>query len=152
MSKYDKFEDFMQTVINEADAKCQAEYNKTLAEAYDVSQVITTMVKMVISGGWWVFIALAALLTLGPFGFGAALLAFVANPVGMIVCGALAAFGGIAAVRTLYKNKVLPLAVKATGEMYKADFEQHINHYSYIDNLIEKATTTLLDKATRLLR
>ena len=31
MSKYDRFEDFMQTVINEADSKCQRLYHFSLA-------------------------------------------------------------------------------------------------------------------------
>lgn len=152
MSKYNKFEDFMQSVINEADSKCQSRYHKSLTDAYSVSASITRMVKVIIDCGWWVFVAIVALLVLGPFAFAAASVSFVATPVGAIAVGALAVFGGVGALKILYKNRILPIAVKETGEIYKSDFNAHINDVTYIDNLISRASETLLSKATTLLR
>lgn len=151
MSKYNKFEDFMQAVINDADSTCRSRYGKSLADAYDVNTSIVKMVKTVIENGWWVFMALVAILVLGPFAFGASLLAFVATPPGIIIVGALTIFGGVGAIRLLYKNRILPIAVKETGERYKDDFNRHINDYSYIDSLIKTASNTLVNKATCLL-
>ena len=138
----------MQTVINEADALCRSIYEKSLADAYNVDQKSVDITLAIIKAGWYAFIALVALFGLGGFLFGAAIIAFIANPIGIAVSLALAAFGGVAAAKHLYKNKVLPQAVKATGEMYKSDFENHINDYAYIDSLIVKASQTLLEKAT----
>lgn len=140
----------MQSVINEADNKCEKRYGKSLAEAYDVKTIIVKMVLAIVSAGWWAFIALAALLALGQFGFFAGLTAFLATPAGIIIVGAIAIFGGVKAIRELYKNRILPLAVKETGELYKSDFETHKNQYSYIDSLIEKASDNLLSQATHL--
>lgn len=148
MSKYNKFEDFMQSVINEADRKCKVRFGKSLADAYDVNMTTVTSMLKIINSGWWVFVALVAILVLGPLGFGAALAAFVATPAGAIVVGVLAVGGGVAAIRTIYKNRVLPIAVKNTGEMYKSDFESHINQTSYIDSLIDRASDTLISKST----
>lgn len=152
MSKYNKFEDFMQSVINEADSKCQNQYGKSLTDAYSVSASITRMVKAIIDCGWWVFLALVAILVLGPVAFAAASVTFAATPIGAIAIGALAIFGGVGALRVLYRNRILPIAVKETGEMYKSDFNSHINEVSYIDNLISRASDTLLSKAVCLLR
>lgn len=151
MSKYNKFEDFMQSVVNEADRKCRSRYGKSLADAYDVSAVITKMVQALIEHGWWVFIGVVALLALGPFAFGAASLAFISTPVGIATVGALAVFGGVSAIKTLYKNRILPLSVKETGEYFKSDFNSHLNQVSYIDSLVQKASDMLLKKATKLL-
>jgi len=151
MSKYNKFEDFMQSVINDADSKCRSRYGKSLADAYDVNTSIVKMILAIISNGWWVFVALVAILVLGPFAFGASLLTFVATPPGMIIVGALTIFGGIGAIKMLYKNRILPIAVKETGEMYKDEFNRHINDYSYIDTLLKRASDTLVSKATCLL-
>lgn len=151
MSKYNNFEDFMQSVVNDADRKCKSRHGKSLAEAYDVSAVITKMINALIGHGWWVFIGVVALLALGPIGFGAACIAFVSTPVGMIAVGALAVFGGATAIRTLYRNRILPMAVKETGEYFKSDFNSHLNNTSYIDSLEQRASDMLLQKATRLL-
>lgn len=151
MSRYNKFEDFMQAVINDADEKCQRMYGKSLAEAYQVKPSITSIVQKIIDAGWWVFVALVALLVLGPIAFGGALLAFVSTPAGIIVVGVLAAVGGVGAIRLLYKNRILPIAVKETGEIYKNEYNNHINEISYIDGLVSRASDTLLSKATRFL-
>lgn len=150
MSKYNKFEDFMQSVINEADNKCKRRYGKSLADAYNVTAIIVKMVKAIVDAGWWAFLALAALLALGQFGFLAGLAAFVTTPAGILIVGAIAIFGGVKAIRELYKNRILPLAVKKTGEYYKSEFENHKDQISYIDSLIDRASDHLLSQATNL--
>lgn len=151
MSKYDKFEDFMQAVINEADNKCQRRYSKSLADAYDVNVSIMRMISILLSNGWGIFLTVVALLILGPFAFGVTLTTFIVTPVGIVVVGALAVVGGITALRTLYRNRVLPIAIKETGQRYREQFNNHINEYSYIDTLLEQASDCLLSKATKLL-
>lgn len=151
MSKYNKFEDFMQAVINEADNKCQRRYSKSLTDAYDVNVSIMRMISILISNGWGIFLAVVALLVLGPFAFGFALTTFIVTPIGIIVVGALAVVGGVTALRTLYRNRILPIAIKETGQRYKELFNNHINEYSYIDSLLEQASDYLLSKATKLL-
>lgn len=146
MSKYNSFEDFMQSVINEADRKCRSRYGKSLTEAFHVAANTSTIVKAIIEKGWWVLVALVAILVLGPFGFAAAIVAFCATPAGIIVLAILAAlgFGGIA---VLYKNRVLPIVVKEVGEYYKSEFNNHRNESYYIDSLIDRASDKLLNKA-----
>ena len=151
MDKYSKFEDFMQSVVYEADRKCNSRYGKSLTDAYNVSSLIRKMIEALIEHGWWVFVAIVGLLALGPFAFGAACVAFVSTPVGAIAVGSLALFGGVAAIRTLYKNRVLPMAVKETGEYFKSEFNSHIGDRSYIDSLEQKASDMLLQKATSLM-
>lgn len=150
MSKYNEFEQFMNSVINEANGKCKRRYGKSLAEAYNVKGSIFEMIQTVISKGWWVFIALVALLVLGPISFGVAIATFCATPVGMIVVTSLAVFGGVGAIRELYRNRVLPRAVKDIGEKYKSDFESHKDMTYYIDSLIDKASNDLITSATGL--
>lgn len=147
MSKYNRFEDFMQEVINESDRKCRSRYGKSLTEAFKVGTNTFTVIKAIIDKGWWVLIALASLLALGGFGFTATVTAFCATPAGLIVVAVLASFG-IGGVRILYKERILPLAVKETGNQYKSEYKNHINEISYIDRLIDRASDTLLYKAT----
>lgn len=147
MSKYNRFEDFMQEVINESDQKCRSRYGKSLTEAFKVGTNTATVIKAIIDKGWWVLIALAAILCLSGWGFAAAVAAFSVSPAGLIVLAVLAAFG-FGGIKTLYKERVLPLAVKETGSQYKSEFENHLNETSYIDRLIDRASDTLLYKAT----
>ena len=152
MSKYNKFEDFMEEVVNEADNKCRRRYGKSLSEAYAVEATIINMMFAIIRHGWWLFVALVALFGLGTIAFGAALLAFVNTPPGIIIVGLLAVTGGVTAIRIMYKNKVLPMAVRDTGNDYKEEFENHIGNETYIDRLIDRASDDLLRKATDINR
>lgn len=147
MSKYNNFECFMQSVIKCADYKSQLTYGKSLYEAYGVTEKVLAITLLIIDSGWGKFIAVATLLTLGPFAFGAAFLAFVGNPIGLVLGIALAAYGGIKAIKFLYVNRKLPLAIKNTGESYKSRFESHKGDISYIDQLIYDASDYLLRSA-----
>ena len=136
----------MQTVINEADRKCRSRHGKTLTEAFKVGTNTSTVIKAVIDKGWWVLVALVALLALSGWGFAVAVVAFCTTPAGIIILAVLAGFG-IGGIRALYKERVLPIAVKETGEQYKSEFERHENEISYIDSLIDRASNTLIYKA-----
>ena len=151
MSKYYNFEDFMQSVINEADQKCIRRYSKSLSDAYDVNASIIKMIKALIEHGWTLFIAIASLLILGPIAFGAACLTFASTPIGIVAIGVLAVFGGVSALRALYRNKVLPLSVKETGEKYKSEFNNHKGEEIFINSLIDRASDYLVNRATKLL-
>lgn len=146
MSKYNEFEGFMQAVINEADRKCRSRHGKPLTEAFHVSLNTAKVVSDIIGKGWWVLVALVSILVLGTFGFGAALIAFCASPAGIIVLGVLGYYG-YDGVKKLYKERVLPIAVKETGETYKSEFNNHKNELSYVDRMIDRASDTLLNKA-----
>ena len=149
MSKYNNFEDFMQSVLNEADSKCRQQKGVSLSDAYNAPGTIQDMILLVIKKGWWVFVALVAILALGPLAFAAALVGFGSTGAGTIGLLALACFGGVSAIRLLYKNRILPIAVKETGELYKSDFNAHIGEISYIDDLSNRASDYLLSRATR---
>lgn len=147
MSKYDNFETFMTNVIETADHRCRRLYGKELTKAYGVSTNVYSMLLIIISKGWLLFLALVALLTLGPIAFAVALIGFTASPFGVVIVVALGVFGGVSAIRILYQNRILPIAIKETGEYFKNEFSSHINEHSYIDLLIETAAEQLLKKA-----
>lgn len=144
MSKYDIFEDFMQNVINEADDFCCRHYRCSLASYYHVTDNTVSMVGTILKNGWWLLPCLVALLVMGKFGFGAALFAFCAAGPGLIIVGLLAGFGGIAAIRYLYKERIFPIAVKKTGDEFRAEFERHVNDKYYIDLLTQSAVNYLI--------
>lgn len=149
MSKYDDFGHFMQTVLNEAEVLCKKVHGKSLASLYDVKECVVEIVKVVLSKGWIIFLALCVILAVGKITFITTLLAFCATPIGIAVVAALATFGGVAAIRTLYKNRVLPLAVSTVGKKYKADFDAHINQKEYIHKLIVLASIELVNTCNK---
>lgn len=145
MSRYNKFEDFMQTVINEADRKCRIRRGESLTDAFRVHIKTAQIIKAIIDSGWWVFAALVGILSLGVFGFGAAVVAFCSTPAGIIVLAVLGG-AGVLGIRELYKDRILPKAVKNTGDRYKNEFELHVNEVSYIDSLVDRASDNLLSR------
>lgn len=150
MSKYDNFETFITNVVEKADLKCRDLYGKELTQAYGVSTSVYGMLLAIIPKGWSLFLALIALLALGPLAFTTALIGFTVSPIGIVIVVTLAVFGGVKAIRVLYKNRILPMAIKETGEYFKEDFKSHINERNYIDRLIEVAADRLLYKALAL--
>lgn len=146
MSKYNRFEDFMQSVINEADRKSRSRYGKSLTDAFCVAANTTAILEAIIDKGWWLLVALVAILSLGALGYTASVAAFCATPAGIAILAILSALG-VGGVAVLYKNRVLPIVVKEVGEYYKSEFENHRNESYYIDNLIDKASDKLLNRA-----
>lgn len=53
------------------------------------------------------------------------------------------------ALHRLYKNRALPIAVKAVGNAYKQNFDSHVNEQRYIDSLINEAADDLIRRASK---
>ena len=147
MSKYNDFEDFMHAVIDCADYKSKSRYGKSIYEAYGVTEKVLAITLTIIDSGWGKFLAVATLLALGPFAFGAAFLAFIGNPIGITLGLVLAAYGGVKVIKYLYDNRKLPLAIKNTGESYKSSFENRKGNIPEIDQLIHEASEYLINDA-----
>ncbi len=150
MSKYSRFEDFMVAVVKTSDATCLQRYGQSLNDLYKVkSSTLVAAIFALIDKGWGVFLAVTALLLLGPIAFPAALAAFGLNPIGLIAVSILAAFGGITMIRTMYQNKKLPLAIRETGNKYKPIFKSYQNYSE--NQLIEKVNILEKDASSYLI-
>jgi hypothetical protein len=103
-----------------------------------------------IDAGWGVYLFVCSLLVLGPIAFIAALIGLNTNPIGIAVTVAVAAVGGIAAIRKLYREKKLPLEIKETGKRFKPDFKSlsASGNRPGIDKLELHAADHLIDLAT----
>ena len=72
MDKYSSFEIFMIEVVNKANSI--SDLNELFDVKYDA--LISTILNIIKTCGWWVFIALCTLLALGPFAFGITMLQY----------------------------------------------------------------------------
>lgn len=146
-SKYNDYGKFMVAVLEEAENICIRKDFGSLTKFFDLKGGNDKLIKIVVEIlkiGWPAFKATCVLLLLGPIAFAAALAAFVAGGVGAVIVVALAVYGGVAAIRLLYANKTTPLKIFEIGKNYKSRFDEHINEYSYIDNLIDEAAKELI--------
>ncbi len=147
MSKYDNYGEFMIAVLNETENKCKQNTYGSLSELFGLSganeKLIPIIVK-IIEIGWPYFVATCALLVLGPIAFVATLATFVLGGVGAVIVAALAIYGGIQAIKLLYTHRTTPLKIYEVGKKYKSRFDEHINDYSYIDNLINEASNEII--------
>ena len=140
MDKYSSFEMFMIEVVNKANSI--SDLNELFDVKYDA--LISTILNIIKTCGWWVFIALCTLLALGPFAFGITMGGFLLTPVGLIIGGVL----GIAAatiIRQMYKNKDLPLAIKNVGAKYEDTWKDANGNVVQIDDIYKKAVADLLN-------
>ena len=156
MDRYTEFKFFMVDVIDEADKKCQSRYFKSLDNLYEVSEAISSGLQKILEfAGWPGFVAVVSLLTLGPFVFGGALASFAITPMGWVVIAALSTFGGVIFIRMLYKNRQLPIAIKATGSAFKEDYEKILSSGDHkkdeVDALLDKASDHLIKQALKSL-
>lgn len=142
MSQYNDYGEFLQEVVNTAERKSDT----PLYLIYGVNSETIGMIISVLNKGWIPFASMTSMFGLALIAFLAALAAFVITPIGLIVVAALVYWGGGDAIKILYKNRVLPLSIKAIGDKYKGRFESHKNEYSYIDELIDEAADDLLHK------
>ena len=101
-----------------------------------------------IGEGWPVFLAVVALFALGYIGFFAAITAFLLSPIGIVVALVLGA-GAAKIIKIMYKERILPLAVRDVGEKYKSRWENADNNPYVIDNLLNDAANDLYQKAYR---
>ena len=147
MSKYDNFGTFMIAVLEKANQKSMRKHMIPLVELLGVPHSVKDfypILRKIIELGWPAFVAVCAILILGPIAFLGALTAFIAGGIGAVVVAALAIYGGIQALRLLYQYKATPLRILEVGRNYKDRFDSHIGNYDYIDNLIENASDDLV--------
>lgn len=140
-SRYYSFNIFMDDVIKRANQRVDLE------ELFDLdSNDVIKIISLLLTREWWVYIAVATLLILGPFAFAAAIITFMTSPPGLIVA-AIFGVGGVATIKQLYQNKELPIAVKEVGEEFKPRWERVEGNESQVDLLLEEAVTSLINKA-----
>lgn len=142
MDRYDSFEMFMIDVTKKAN---ELGVNDLYDNSYDR---LIDYCNMIIKYGWWLFLAVCALLVLGPIMFGITLGSFLLTPPGLIVGGVL----GLAAatiLRALYQNKSLPLAIKAVGDEYEKKYKDACGNHSTIDILYKQAVSSLMHRAKK---
>lgn len=149
MSKYYDYGDFMVAVMEEADRKSKRDFYKSLMELLGAKNSYENLFKIIVKIleiNWESFVAVCALLILGAVAFIAALAAFTVGGIGAVVIIALAAYGGVKAIKLLYENKKAPLAIYEVGKRYKDRFNNHKGEYSYIESLIDEASTELVNR------
>lgn len=138
MDKYDSFEIFMVEVVKKANSISD------LNDLFDVKyEKLISYLEVIIKLSWWAFVALCALLALGPIAFGLSVGSFLLTPPGLIIAGIL----GIAAatiIKQLYRNKELPLAIKKVGSKYESSWRNANGNRNSIDELFKNATSDLL--------
>lgn len=144
MSKYNDYGEFLQEVVTTANNNSKCSLNRM----YGVEDNTVDMVLAVLKKGWFPFSAMTSLFGLTMIAFAAALTTFIFTPIGIIVIAALVYWGGKNALHLLYKNRALPVAVKAVGNAYKQNFDGHLNEQQYIDSLIKEAAGDLIKRAT----
>lgn len=147
MNIYYSFNDFMNRVIEEADGIARQRHGRGLEELFEVSVDTFDTVKTLIDCGWYVFLAVAALLVLSMLGFFAALTTFLLTPPGLIVAAVLGA-AAAPKIKKMYKEKILPLTVKEVGEQYKNRWDNANNNPAVIDRLLNEAAHELYRRAT----
>lgn len=145
MSKYNEYGVFMQEVVNTAEKSSST----PLSSLYGVESDTVGMVLSVLGKGWVPFASMTSIFGLALISFVAALAAFVITPIGVVVIAALIYWGGKDAIRILYYNRTLPLAIKAVGDTYKERFDSHVNEQRYIDSLINEAADDLIRRASK---
>ena len=145
MSKYNEYGVFIQEVVNTAEKNSSI----PLYRLYGVENETIGMVLAVLQKGWIPFSSMTSLFGLALIAFVAALAAFVITPIGVVVIAALIYWGGKDAIRILYRNKTLPIAIKAVGDRYKERFDSHVNEQRYIDSLINEAAEDLIHRASK---
>lgn len=143
MSKYDEYGMFVLEVINTAEKNSAT----PLCQLYGVENETIDMILAVLQKGWIPFASMTSLFGLALVAFVAASTAFVITPIGVVVIDALIYWGEKDAIRILYRNKALPIAIKAMGDKYKERFDSHVNEQRYIDGLIEDAAEDLVRRA-----
>ena len=139
-TRYDSFSVFMAEVTE-----------KTKNRMITNGEILGYITAVLIQGGWVVFLSLCALLALGPFAFGVALVTAATTPFGLIL-GVVCAGGSGAALWAMYNNRDLPLGVKEIGNRYKNKYEAlfyNANSHDEIDRLLDQASDELYRRLTR---
>ena len=146
MSRYYSFNDFMNDVLEKADEISRARKGYGLEELYSVKVQTYQAVKALISHDWFVFLAVVALLVLGPVGFAVAIVSFFTTPVGIAVAAVLGV-GAAATIKQMYQDRILPQSVRKVGEAFKPKWKQSDGNRIKIDLLVDQAAEELYQSA-----
>lgn len=149
MSKYYSFNDFMDGVIERANQISLAQKSRSLENLFDVNHLTYESTRKLVSYGWAVFVAVVVfLLGMGPVGIALGIAAFLATPVGIVVVMVLGT-GAVVTLRQMYKDRVLPTAVRDIGEKYKPKWHNVEGNVNAIDALSEQAAKELYSRAMK---
>ena len=146
MSRYYSFNDFMNDVIEEANKISESRSGCGLEELYHVKLKTYKAIRMLISEGWGIFIAVVVLLAMGPLGLGLAIAGFLTTPPGLVVAAVLGV-GSVATIKQMYKDRILPQTVRKIGEGYKTRWNKNEGNRIRIDNMVKEAAEELYHNA-----
>jgi len=149
MSRYYSYNDFMTNVVDDADHLARSRKGCSLEDLYQVSSKTVQGIRKLLTLDWKVFIAVTALFVLGEFGLIGAITAFLLTPIGIPVAVLFGAYA-VYTIRQMYRDKVLPNAVRAVGEQYRQPWEEAEGNTQKVDFLLEKASEELFARANEL--
>ncbi len=151
MDRYTAFNLFMVDLVKAANETCD------LNELFEIkSSEVLEIILEILRQGWWVFVALAAILSLSGIAFATSLVTFLLSPPGIMIAVAIGVSAS-AALWELYRDRELPIAIKEVGSKYKPLYEQIQNsekktdvRHQKIDSLLEDGVIALVSKAKAL--
>lgn len=149
MSRYYSYNDFMTNVVDTADQLAHSRKGCSLENLYQVSGKTIQGIRKLLTLDWKAFLAVTALFVLGEFGLLGAITAFLLTPVGIPVAALFGAYA-VYAIRQMYRDKVLPNAVRAIGEQYRQPWEEAEGNTQKVDFLLKKASEELFARANEL--
>ena len=137
---YPEFSDFMTAAVRRAEPR--------IGETRALQMRLTTIIYSLLDKGWNVFSTTAGLLTLGAIAFVAAIAAFIATGIGLLVVAVLAlvGFGAYEGMKYLYANKWYPLAILKVGNRVKPEYELSKDDDSAVSRLLDKTVELLIDE------
>lgn len=149
MSRYYSYNDFMANVVDAADSLARSREGCSLENLYQVSSKTIQGIRKLLTLDWKAFVAVTALFVLGEFGIIGAITAFLLTPIGIPVAALFGAYA-VYTIRQMYRDKVLPNAVRAVGEQYRRAWEEAEGNTKKVDALLKEASEELFAKANDL--
>ena len=149
MSRYYSYNDFMTNVVDTADQLARSRKGCSLEDLYQVSSKTLQSLRKLLTLDWKVFLAVTALFVLGEFGLIGAITAFLLTPIGIPVAALFGVYA-VYSIRQMYRDKVLPNAVRAIGEQYRQPWVDAEGNTRKVDSLLEKASEELFARANEL--
>lgn len=146
MSRYYSYNDFMTDVVDAADQLARSRKGCSLENLYQVSSKTIQGIRKLLTLDWKVFVAVTALFVLGEFGLLGTITAFLLTPIGIPVAALFGAYA-VYTIRQMYRDKVLPDAVRAIGERYRQPWEEAEGSTRKVDALMKEASEALYARA-----
>lgn len=112
-SKYTSFGEFMKESISRA---------KNIDD-FGKADIFGILMKILPAIGWQGFLALIVLINMGGWALGISLAGFLATPIGLAVVAVLGVSAAIA-IKKLYSERTIPLAVKAVGNRLRPKYNE----------------------------